>query len=169
MKILVFSDSHASLSFMRRCVEAVKPDMLIHLGDYYDDGALIHMEYPQIPFRQVPGNCDRYRTPPHAQDISIDRLFDVDLRPLSLSSRRHGDHGDPGQRSETLHDPRPPALCKTGHWHAPGRCQKGRGPGRSLRPHPHPRLPPGSGRSLGLKSRQLRRQRQCRHHRGGKQ
>ena len=38
MTILVFSDSHSSLSFMRRCVDSVKPDALIHLGDYYEDG-----------------------------------------------------------------------------------------------------------------------------------
>ncbi len=69
MKILVCSDSHSSLSFMRRCIRSVKPDMLIHLGDYYDDGEIIHEEYPQIPFYQVPGNCDRYRCPPNAPEI----------------------------------------------------------------------------------------------------
>lgn len=73
MKILVFSDSHASISFMRRCVEAVKPDMLIHLGDYYDDGETIHEEYPKIWFCQVPGNCDRYRCPSGAMEIMVIR------------------------------------------------------------------------------------------------
>lgn len=73
MKILVFSDSHSSISFMRRCVEAVKPDMLIHLGDYYDDGETIHEEYPKIEFYQVPGNCDRYRCPPDAKEIMVIR------------------------------------------------------------------------------------------------
>lgn len=71
MKILVFSDSHSSLSFMRRCVEAVKPDMLIHLGDYYDDAQVIHEEYPHIDFYQVPGNCDRYRCPRDAKEILV--------------------------------------------------------------------------------------------------
>ena len=71
MKILVFSDSHSSLSFMRKCVEAVKPDMLIHLGDYYDDGQVIHEEYPHIDFYQVPGNCDRYRCPRDAKEILV--------------------------------------------------------------------------------------------------
>lgn len=61
MKILVLSDSHASLSFMRRCVKAVKPDVMIHLGDYYEDGETIAQENPRIPMHQVPGNCDRYR------------------------------------------------------------------------------------------------------------
>lgn len=71
MKILVFSDSHSSLSFMRRCIRSVKPDMLLHLGDYYDDGETIHEEFPSIPFYQVPGNCDRYRCPPDAREILV--------------------------------------------------------------------------------------------------
>ena len=69
MKILVLSDSHSGLSFMRECVKAVKPDALIHLGDYYDDGQTLLEEYPHIPLYQVPGNCDRYRCPPFAHEI----------------------------------------------------------------------------------------------------
>jgi putative phosphoesterase len=61
MKILVLSDSHAALSFMRRCIDAVKPDTVIHLGDYYDDGTAMAEEYPHIKFYQVPGNCDAHR------------------------------------------------------------------------------------------------------------
>ncbi len=61
MKILVLSDSHASLSFMRCCIEATKPDAVIHLGDYYNDGQTMQEEYPHIAFHQVPGNCDMHR------------------------------------------------------------------------------------------------------------
>lgn len=61
MKILVLSDSHSALSFMRRCISYMKPDVVIHLGDYYEDGSTIGFEYPEITFYQVPGNCDRYR------------------------------------------------------------------------------------------------------------
>jgi len=61
MKILVLSDSHAGLSFIRRCIDAVQPDAVIHLGDHYDDGTAMAEEYPQIPFYQVPGNCDAHR------------------------------------------------------------------------------------------------------------
>lgn len=46
---------------MRRCVDAVKPDAMIHLGDYFDDAVEIGEEYSHIPMHQVPGNCDRYR------------------------------------------------------------------------------------------------------------
>ena len=75
MKILVLSDSHSSLSFMRSCIEAVKPDRMIHLGDHYDDAEAISEEYEHIPMVQVPGNCDRYRCPPFVQEIEI-RKFD---------------------------------------------------------------------------------------------
>ena len=75
MKILIMSDSHSALSFMRRCVEAVEPDVVIHLGDHYDDGAAMGEEYPDIRLYQVPGNCDRYRCPP---DIAQTQLVRVD-------------------------------------------------------------------------------------------
>ena len=69
MKILVLSDSHAGLSFMRRCIQAVKPDAVIHLGDHYDDGQTMAEENPHLIFHQVPGNCDRYRCPPDAVEV----------------------------------------------------------------------------------------------------
>lgn len=63
MKILVLSDSHSAMRFMRSCVAAVKPNVLIHLGDHYDDGKSLHEENPGLRFYQVPGNCDFYRCP----------------------------------------------------------------------------------------------------------
>lgn len=71
MKILVLSDSHSALSFMRRCIAALAPDAIIHLGDYFDDGLTIKEEFPGIPFYQVPGNCDRYRCPPGQPEILV--------------------------------------------------------------------------------------------------
>lgn len=79
MKILVLSDSHSALSFMRRCIEAVKPDAVIHLGDYYEDGKAMAEESPQIPFHQVPGNCDRFRCPPWQQEVLIYPVCGVKL------------------------------------------------------------------------------------------
>ena len=79
MKILVLSDSHATLSFMRRCIDAVRPNAIIHLGDYFDDGTAMAEEYPGISFYQVPGNCDRYRCMPGQPEILIDRVCGVDL------------------------------------------------------------------------------------------
>ena len=78
-RILVLSDSHSGNSFMRWCVESVKPDAIVHLGDYYEDGCDLHEEYPLIPFYQVPGNCDRYRTPPHVREVTVENIFGVNM------------------------------------------------------------------------------------------
>ena len=77
MKILVLSDSHSSLRFMFRCVAVVKPDAIVHLGDYFDDGQALHEDFPGIPFYQVPGNCDRYRCPPGQPEILIHKIGGV--------------------------------------------------------------------------------------------
>lgn len=69
MKILVFSDSHSSLRFMNRCVDKLKPDAIVHLGDCYDDGETLSETYPHIPLHQVAGNCDKYRAPIHAREF----------------------------------------------------------------------------------------------------
>ena len=58
MKVLILSDSHSSLGFMRMCIDKIHPDMIVHLGDHYDDGTVISEDYPQIRMYQVPGNCD---------------------------------------------------------------------------------------------------------------
>ena len=64
MNILVLSDSHSSLCFMRRCIEAMKPDLVLHLGDYYDDALALKQTFPAVRLCHVPGNCDRFRCPP---------------------------------------------------------------------------------------------------------
>ena len=87
-RILVLSDSHSGNSFMRWCVETVKPNAIIHLGDYFEDGLDLHEEYPMIPFYQVPGNCDRYRVPPGVGDILITRICGVDMY-LTHGHRQH--------------------------------------------------------------------------------
>lgn len=60
MKILVMSDSHSSLRMMRKCIDQIKPDHVIHLGDLYEDAQVMQEEYPYIRFHMVPGNCDSY-------------------------------------------------------------------------------------------------------------
>ena len=69
MKVFVMSDSHGMRSFMRYAVTAVKPNVIIHLGDHYDDGSIIAEENDNIRFLQVPGNCDRYRCYPPQPEI----------------------------------------------------------------------------------------------------
>lgn len=80
MRILVLSDSHAGMHFMRTLLRTVKPQAVIHLGDYYEDGQTLAEENPQIFFHLLPGNCDRYRCPPFAKavlcyDVGGVRLF----------------------------------------------------------------------------------------------
>ena len=79
MIILVLSDSHSTLSFMRRCIHGVKPDAIVHLGDHFDDGEAMKEEFPNIRFYQVPGNCDRYRCPDWVPQILIERVCGVPL------------------------------------------------------------------------------------------
>lgn len=69
MKILVLSDSHAARSFMREAIRAVRPDAIVHLGDFYEDGEVVAQEHPTIPVHQVPGNCDRFRCDPTLPQI----------------------------------------------------------------------------------------------------
>lgn len=69
MRILVLSDSHSSLRSMRVAITALQPDAVVHLGDHYDDAVAMSEEFPHIPFHMVPGNCDRYRTPPGVHEI----------------------------------------------------------------------------------------------------
>ena len=88
MKILVLSDSHSALSFMRLCIDAIKPDGIVHLGDYLDDGEIIKKEYPNVSFHQVPGNCDKYRCPPWVSEILVLPVMGVRL--YMTHGHKHG-------------------------------------------------------------------------------
>ena len=77
MTILVLSDSHSSLRFMRQCADTIRPDVLAHLGAYFDDAVVLKEEYPQILLYQVPGNCDRYRCPPGLPEILVENICGV--------------------------------------------------------------------------------------------
>lgn len=88
MKVLVLSDSHSALSFMRRCVRMLAPDVVIHLGDHYDDGEALAEEFPQIRFYQVPGNCDRYRYDLNVPETLVENIGGV--RFLMTHGHRQG-------------------------------------------------------------------------------
>ena len=88
MRILVFSDSHSYLGLMRRSMEILRPDCVIHLGDYARDGREIAAEYPRIPFYQVPGNCDLYREQGDMPEILIPEIDGVTLY-LTHGHRHH--------------------------------------------------------------------------------
>ena len=94
MKILVLSDSHSALSFMRFCIDRVKPDHVVHLGDHIDDGQAMAEEYPHIRFHLLPGNCDRYRCDPTQPDIMCYSVGGV--RIYMTHGHRHGVKSGPG-------------------------------------------------------------------------
>ncbi len=71
LKILIFSDSHRSLSGMYRAIDAHRPDQVIHLGDLQRDAEEVAQFYPRIPFCTVPGNCDGWTTDPVKKEIVI--------------------------------------------------------------------------------------------------
>lgn len=73
------SDSHSALSFMRLCVESLKPDAIIHLGDYVHDGDALREEYPDIPFYQVAGNCDRNRVPQDFPEVRLEHFLGLPI------------------------------------------------------------------------------------------
>lgn len=96
MKILVLSDSHSGMSFARRCLDAVKPDAFVHLGDYFDDGEVLHEQYHWLPFYQVPGNCDKYRVSPFQPETLIQPILGVSLY------MTHGHRHDVKRRMDRL-------------------------------------------------------------------
>ena len=85
MKILVLSDSHGKVGKMERAVEAESPRMILHLGDCWRDGERLHDLFPQIPFHQVPGNCD-FRPAEPAEQL----LFLEDKRVLMCHGHTYG-------------------------------------------------------------------------------
>lgn len=88
MKILVLSDSHSGLRFMRDCINWAKPDAVVHLGDHYEDGQTLAREYPHLVFHQVPGNCDRYRCPINTPQLLCYSLGGV--MTLMVHGHNHG-------------------------------------------------------------------------------
>ena len=58
MKVIVFSDSHGDVNNMVAVVEEEAPDLVLHLGDYWEDARELRWIYPELPIEQVPGNCD---------------------------------------------------------------------------------------------------------------
>lgn len=72
MKILVLSDSHGNISNMLQAVEREAPRMIFHLGDCWRDGERLHDRYPDLPFEQVPGNCDFRSSQPAEQLLCLE-------------------------------------------------------------------------------------------------
>ncbi len=60
MKILILSDTHHSLHTSKKIIEDLKDkiEIIIHLGDHYDDGLALQKLHPDKKFYLVNGNCD---------------------------------------------------------------------------------------------------------------
>ena len=71
MKVLVFSDSHGELSFMRDVIRQERPDQIFHLGDHDRDAEDLAGEFPTIPIAAVQGNCDYYSDAPLTRVITL--------------------------------------------------------------------------------------------------
>ncbi len=64
---------------MRWCIRSVKPQAVIHLGDYFADGEAMAEENPGISFYQVPGNCDLHRMFIPVPEICSEKVCGVQL------------------------------------------------------------------------------------------
>lgn len=58
MKAAVFSDTHGNTALMVEAVRRMRPDIIIHLGDYARDTEILEREFPDVPLYSVCGNCD---------------------------------------------------------------------------------------------------------------
>ena len=58
MRAAVFSDTHSCMALMVEAVRRVRPDVIIHLGDYERDTMSLESAFPEIPLYRVRGNCD---------------------------------------------------------------------------------------------------------------
>lgn len=72
MKILIFSDSHGELSYMRKAIKKEKPDYVFHLGDHDRDAEELEREFPLLPIVAVRGNCDSW-----GSDSPLTRLIPI--------------------------------------------------------------------------------------------
>lgn len=57
-RILLLSDSHGNVDNMAEAVRREKPDLILHMGDCWNDAVRLRRRFPGIPLEQVVGNCD---------------------------------------------------------------------------------------------------------------
>ncbi len=88
MKILVLSDSHGMLSFARQCIDEVRPDAVIHLGDMVQDADTLSRENPELRFYQVAGNCDSGWVSADYPEIRVENFNGI--RIFMTHGHRHG-------------------------------------------------------------------------------
>ncbi len=71
MKVLVFSDSHGTITYMQQAIRSEEPDVVLHLGDVMRDARALQREYPQLRLEQVCGNCDGPDAQPEELELTL--------------------------------------------------------------------------------------------------
>lgn len=73
LRLTVFSDSHGSVSDLRRAAELHlhDTDYFIFLGDGYREAVAL-LDSCGVPYLAVPGNCDLLITPPVPEELTAD-------------------------------------------------------------------------------------------------
>lgn len=71
MKLVVFSDSHGTISDMVDIALEENPNQILFLGDCWSDVGHFRLAVPDIPVEAVPGNCDYQPSEP------LERLIEV--------------------------------------------------------------------------------------------
>lgn len=72
MKLIVFSDSHGTMEYMRAAVQKERPDYILHLGDHDRDAQRLSLDFPTIPLLAVRGNCDPGSDTPEKRVLTLD-------------------------------------------------------------------------------------------------
>lgn len=114
MKWLVFSDSHGSIDYMRRAVEAEAPDHVLHLGDMVRDSAKLQALFPKLPMEQVRGNCDGWSS----DEPEEKEIFLMDCRVWMLHGHTYWVKSGVGLLTEEAHVRGVEAVL-FGHTHVP--------------------------------------------------
>jgi len=71
LKLLVFSDSHGEIRYMRQALERERPDRVLHLGDVTRDADRLRTLFPDMPMEQVRGNCDLSGDYPEQRELLL--------------------------------------------------------------------------------------------------
>ena len=74
-KIAVFSDTHGNSKNMLTAITLEKPDIIFHLGDGETDLETVRQKYPDIPIRNVRGNCDKFSSSPAMLCFELEGLI----------------------------------------------------------------------------------------------
>ena len=77
MRLLVLSDSHGSVDRMSLAARRSKPDAILHLGDHIGDARKLYVQFPDVAFYMVKGNCDANAAGETEQLFTLDgvRIF----------------------------------------------------------------------------------------------